>query len=70
MKTETELIRNYINVLNDLKELGYSVSPTINAFYIHNKAGTIVGDTFTVDGLRGFVQGIQWSNDQIAGALV
>ena len=70
MKTETELIRSYIRVLNDLKDLGYSVGSIDNAFYIYNKEGTIVGDTFTVDGLRGFAQGIQWSNNQIAGALV
>lgn len=45
-----------------LNQLGYKVSAIHTGFYIHNSKGTIVADIQTVDGLRGFVQGVEYAN--------
>jgi len=67
--TEFELVYNFQRVEQELKAEGYSISPVKTAFFIHNSRGTIVGDCRTVDGLRAFLQGVQYINDQITGAI-
>lgn len=59
-----ELVRSYQLIERDLKELGYSISAMQSGFYIHNSKGTIVGSVYTVDGLRGFAEGIQYKAAQ------
>lgn len=61
--TDFELIFNYQRIEEQLLVEGYKISPVKTAFFIYNSEGTIVGDTFTVDGLRGFLQGIQWAKE-------
>lgn len=60
--TEFELISNFQNWQHQLKQLGYNVSAMRTGFFIHNHKGSIVADVQTVDGLRGFAQGIEYSN--------
>ena len=60
---EYELIYSFQRTENKLYEMGYSVSAIQNGFYIHNKKGTIVADCKTVDGLRGFLQGLEWAQE-------
>ena len=60
--SEYELVHDFQSWQNQLKELGYSVSAIRTGFYIHNKKGTIVADVQSIDGLRGFAQGIQYAN--------
>lgn len=59
---EYELIAAYSKVELQLFEMDYKVSPTNMAFFIHNKRGTIVAECQTVDGLKAFLQGVQYSN--------
>lgn len=66
---EHELIYNYRMVTERLQAVGYKVSAVKNAFYIHNSKGTIVADVKTIDGLLGFLQGVEWVESTIAGAL-
>ncbi len=61
--TEFELVFNFKDVEKRLLAEGYKISPVKTAFFIHNKKGTIVGDAFTVEGLRGFLQGLQWAKE-------
>ena len=58
---DSGLITDYIRVVAELAEQGFKVSATTNAFFIHNSKGTIVGDVFTVEGLRGFSQGVEYA---------
>jgi len=67
--TEYELVFQFQSVKDKLNEMGYRISVIQNGFYIHNSKGTIVADTKTIDGLRGFMQGIEWSDATIAAAL-
>lgn len=60
---DCELVFNFQRAEAELLELGYKISAIQNSFFIHNSAGTIVGDTKTVEGLRGFAQGIQWAKE-------
>ena len=60
---DSELVFNFQRVEAELYEMGYKISAITSTFYIHNKKGTIVADTKTVEGLRGFVQGVQWANE-------
>ena len=64
--TEYDLIVNFNNIQGQLKLEGYNVSPVRTGFFIHDKGsnGTIVADCQTVDGLRGFLQGIQWAKEK------
>lgn len=64
---EYELIAAYNKVKLQLHEINYKVSTTHMAFYIHNKKGTIVADCQTVDGLKAFLQGVQYSNEVMQG---
>ena len=59
--TEFELVFKYRDVEERLLAEGYEVSTVKTAFFIYNSKGTIVGDVLTVDGLRGFLQGVQWA---------
>jgi len=61
--SNSELVHNFQRVEAELYELGYKVSAIPATFYIHNSKGTIVADIKTVDGLRGFLQGIQWAKE-------
>ena len=61
--TDYELVFNYRDVEQRLLAEGYKISPVKTAFFIHNSKGTIVGDSFTIDGLRGFLQGVQWAKE-------
>ena len=61
--TEFELVYNYRDVEQRLLAEGYKISPVKTAFFIHNSKGTIVGDAFTVEGLRGFLQGVEWAKE-------
>lgn len=61
--TEFELVHSFQRTENKLYEMGYSVSAIQNGFYIHNKKGTIVADCKTIDGLRGFLQGLEWAQE-------
>lgn len=70
MMTDFKTIQNFRHFESQLNALGYKVSATDNAFFIHNKKGTIVADVQSVDGLRGFLQGVEWVEATIAGALV
>ena len=58
---ECELVFNFQTFERHLNELGYKVSAISTGFYIHNSKGTIVADVHTVDGLRAFVQGVEWA---------
>jgi len=64
--TEFELVVNFNRVQSELKLEGYNVSPVRTGFFIHDKDenGRIVADCQTVDGLRGFLQGIQWAKEK------
>ena len=64
--TEFELVQKYQRLSKALENEGYIVSPINIGFYIHNARGTIVADVGTLDGISGFLQGIQYINDQIA----
>ena len=64
--TEFELVQKYQRLEKALANEGYTVSPINIGFYIHNARGTIVADVGTMDGLSGFLQGIQYLNDQLA----
>jgi P2-related tail formation protein len=66
--TEFELVFNYRDVEQRLLAEGYKISPVKTAFFIHNSKGTIVGDAFTVEGLRGFLQGVEWAKEKSNGA--
>ena len=61
--TEFELVFNYRDVSERLQKEGYNVSAVRTGFFIHDSTGKIVGDVFTVEGLRGFLQGLQWANE-------
>lgn len=61
--TDFELVYNFQRVQEQLLAEGYKISPVKTAFFIHNSKGTIVGDSFTIDGLRGFLQGVQWAKE-------
>lgn len=61
--TEYKLIFNFRRFEQVLKSEGYTVSAIETGFYIHNSKGTIVADCHTVDGLRGFLQGIEWAKE-------
>ena len=63
--TEYEIVVNFNRVQSELSLEGYNVSPVRTGFFIHAKAdnGKIVADCQTVDGLRGFLQGIQWAKE-------
>jgi|LauGreDrversion4_2_1035121.scaffolds.fasta_scaffold386278_2 hypothetical protein len=61
--TDFELVQRFQSIERDLKEMGYSISAIANGFYIHNSKGTIVADVRTIDGLRGFAQGIEWAKE-------
>ena len=67
--TEFELVQKYQKLETALKKEGYTVSPINIGFYIHNSRGTIVADVGTLDGLSGFLQGVQWKSDEIQGAI-
>jgi P2-related tail formation protein len=60
---ECSLVRRFQVWETKLNQMGYKVSVTDNGFYIHNSKGTIVADILTVDGIRGFAQAIEWSNE-------
>ena len=64
--TEFELVVNFNRVQSELKLEGYNVSPVRTGFFIHDEDenGRIVADCQTVDGLRGFLQGIQWAKEK------
>lgn len=61
--TDFELVYQFQRVEEQLLAEGYKISPVKTAFFILDSKGKIVGDTFTVDGLRGFLQGIQWAKE-------
>lgn len=66
--TEYELLVAYRNVESQLKLEGYNVNPVKTGFFVmHN--GKIVCECQTIDGLRGFLQGVQWERALVAGAL-
>lgn len=58
-----ELVYNFQRVEDQLFDEGYEVSPVKTAFFVMDKQGKIVADCQTVDGLRGFLQGIQWAKE-------
>lgn len=60
---ECSLVRRFQVWETKLNQMGYKVSVLDNGFYIHNSKGTIVADILTVDGIRGFAQAIEWSNE-------
>jgi P2-related tail formation protein len=60
MITDFELVRRFQTWEKKLESHGYKVSVIQTGFYVHNKKGTIVADVLTVDGLRGFAQGIEY----------
>lgn len=64
--TDYELVVNFNRVQSELKLEGYNVSPVRTGFFIHatGNNGTIVADCQTVDGLRGFLQGVQWAKEK------
>jgi hypothetical protein len=62
-----ELVVSFNQVQSELKLEGYNVSPVRTGFFIHatkDDNGKIVADCQTVDGLRGFLQGIQWAKEK------
>ena len=61
--TDFELVYNYQRVEEQLNAEGFKISPVKTAFFVHNSKGTIVADCQTVDGLRGFLQAIQYAKD-------
>jgi hypothetical protein len=60
--TDFELVQRFQSWERELNQLGYKVSAINMGFYIHNNKGTIVADVSSVDGLRGFAQGIEYMN--------
>jgi hypothetical protein len=62
--TDFDLVFRYRDVAERLLAEGYEVSAAKTAFFIYNSKGTNVADVLTVDGLRGFLQGIQWAKEQ------
>lgn len=58
-----ELIAKYNATVSRLNDEGYKVSAVNTAFFVHNNKGTIVADVQTIEGLYGFLQGIQWANE-------
>jgi len=60
--TDYELVADFRSWEQQLLNLGYKVSAIRNGFYIHNSKGTIVADVKSIDGLRGFAQGIEYMN--------
>lgn len=59
-----ELVYNFQRVQAELLDEGYKVSPVKTAFFVMDKKGKIVADCQTVDGLRGFLQGVQWAREE------
>ena len=67
--TDFELVYNFQRIEEQLLSEGYKISCVKTAFFVHDNKGTIVADCKTVDGLRGFLQGIQWVNDCVKGSV-
>jgi len=67
--TDSELVFNYRVVSEKLEQAGYKVSAISTGFFIHNNKGTVVADVKSVDGLQGFLQGVEWVEATVAGAL-
>lgn len=66
--TEYELLVAFRNVESELRLEGYTVNPVKSGFFVmHN--GKIVCECQTIDGLRGFLQGVQYERMLVAGAL-
>lgn len=63
--TEYELVYNFQRIEQQLHEEGFKISPVNTAFFVHNSKGTIVADCHTVDGLRGFLQAIQYAKEEL-----
>lgn len=61
---EYELIRKYIIGMQHLEMAGYKVAPGKTSFLITDKTNKIVADVQTVDGVDGFLQGIQWAKEK------
>lgn len=61
--TEFELVWRFQRIEEQLLAEGYKISPVKTAFFIHNSKGKIVGDAYTVEGLSGFLQGVQWAKE-------
>lgn len=60
--TDFELVNSYQAWNVQLNEMGYKVSAIRTGFFIHNSKGTIVADVQSIDGLKGFAQGIEYMN--------
>ena len=67
---EYELVSAFNKVSSELLGLGYKVSAMHVGFYIHNNKGTIVADCDSIDGVRGFAQGIKYANEFVARSSV
>ena len=59
---DSELVFNFQVIERELIELGYKISSINTCFFIHNNKGTIVGEVHSIDGLRGFLQGVEWAS--------
>ena len=58
-----ELLVTFRNIESELLIEGYKVAPVKSAFFVMRE-GRIVGDCQSVDGLRGFLQGIRWAKEE------
>ena len=61
--TDYDLVYNFRCFEKQLNDEGFKVSTAKSAFFVHNSKGTIVADCKTVDGLRGFLQAIQYAKE-------
>jgi hypothetical protein len=61
---EYELLWKYNIATQHLQMAGYKVSPGKTGFFISDINGKMVADVQTVDGVDGFLQGIQWAKEK------
>ncbi len=57
-----KIVHNFQAWERQLNALGFKVSAIHTGFFIHNSKGTIIADVTDVDGLRGFVQAVEYMN--------
>lgn len=64
MIKEYELLWKYNIAAKHLEMAGYKVAPGKTAFFITNANNQFVAEVQTVDGVDGFLQGIQWAKEK------
>jgi hypothetical protein len=54
------VVASFLEAQCKLKTHGFTVMPTSNSFFIQNDKSMIIADVQTVDGIRAFVQALDY----------